>query len=548
MKKRILSIALCLSMLSAVTACGQAEVEKESSQHEQASNEVSASKEESVSAEVKEEPVTITMEIYDRGKYQGFINVDKGDTVMDNKMVNLMKEAALEELNINIEYVAIQTSGAEDKIQALMAAETEPDIFFTYNSDRFLKWAADGALADLTDYVNNTEYGKALSEFLGEDALNCGQLKGRQYAINGRNNNVSQLSSFIRKDLVEAVGMELLEVNDHYAMTPSMLKEALTKIKVEGYVDFPYGLLNAWQCISPITGAFVDDDAFDSKEQLIQNAEDTFFLLDGTKESYRFLNECYNEGLIHPDFALHAVTNLQEMVTNGDCAFWTLAAYQWLSTGSAVHQFHNENPDGEWVAVEIVQEDLSPARYYKANPGTAWGMVSSNCENVEAAVRLISWLNTDETAHLLTNHGVEGETYTVDADGDYVLTDTSYFSGAQDMNMWLNNCSCTRNEEDFLRSFRKANTENDPKNITAYEDAFRIATSEGKEFRIFPSAVIEAQSEWAADLAENKDNLIIQSITTSTDKFDEVYDRYFEIYMEEGGKQIAEERLATLQK
>lgn len=548
MKKKILAMVLCLSVLSTATACGQAGEEKESSDSNPASYEVSVSTKESSSTEVNEEPVTITMEIYDRGNYQGFIDVDKGDTVADNKIVNLLKEAALEELNINIEYVPISNVGAEDKLQALMAAETEPDIFFTYTADRFLKWATDGALADLTDYVNNTEEGKVLSEFLGEAALNFGQLGGKQYAINGRANNLSQLCSFIRKDLVEAVGMELLEVNGHYAMTPSMLKEAMIKIKEEGFVDFPYGILNLWQCYSPITGAFVDDEAFDSKELLIQNAEDTFFLLDGTKESYRFLNECYNEGLIHPDFVLHALTNLQEMVTAGDCAFWSFAAWQWLSQGSAVNQFHIENPDAEVVAVEIVQEDLSPARYYKANPGTAWGMVSSNCENVEAAVKLISWLNTDETAHLLTNHGIEGETYTVDADGDYVLTDGAYFGGNQDMNMWLNNCKCTQNEEDFLRAFRKRNTENDPKNITAYEDAFRIATSEGKEFRVVPSAVIEAQSEWAADLAENKDNLIIQSITTSTDKFDEVYDSYFEIYMEEGGKQIAEERLATLQK
>lgn len=115
------------------------------------------------------------------------------------------------------------------------------------------------------------------------------------------------------------------------------------------------------------------------------------------------------------------------------------------------------------------------------------------------------------------------------------------------MNMWLNSCPCQMEAEDIIRAYRKNNPANNEKNLIAYGDAYMIATSEGKEYRILPSAVIEASNEWATSLAENKDNLIIGSITSTIDKFDEVYDRYFEVYMEEGGSQVAEERLATLQ-
>ena len=545
MKKRLLAVILSLSMLCAFTACGQNGVQKESVNAGFVSSESKASTDKEEVA--NEEPITITMGIFDRGSYSGFINVNAGDSVIDNRFVNLMKEAVLEELNINLEYVAIPRSEEITKIQTLMAAKNEPDIFFTYSSDQFLMWTEDGALADLTEYVNNTEEGQALSEFLGDSVMEYGQVDGKQYAINGVAYSRSQLSSFIRKDLVEAVGMELIEVNDHYAMTPSMLEEALIKIKEAGYCEYPFGLLNLWQCLSPINGAFVNDAAFDSPEQLIQNAEDTFFLLDGTKDAYRFLNECYNEGLIHPDFPLYKESNLGEMIAAGECAFWSYAAWKWLGTDGSLEKLYDVQPSAEVVAVEIVQEDQSPARYYKASPVASWGMVSSNCENVEAAVRLISWLNTSETAHMLTSHGIEGETYTVDKDGDKTFIDGSYFKGNQDMNMWLNSCPCQMEAEDTIRAYRKNNPANNEKNLIAYGDAYMIATSEGKEYRILPSAVIEASNEWATSLAENKDNLIIGSITSTIDKFDEVYDRYFEVYMEEGGSQVAEERLATLQ-
>ena len=129
MRKRILATVLCLAMLGSVMACGQTNTTKESSEVKPVQSEsiVSTEKQEDV---VEKEPVTITMEIFDRGNpYKWYEN--SNDTVLDNKYVNMMKEAVLEELNINLEYVAIPRSEEITKIQALMAAKNEPDIFFT---------------------------------------------------------------------------------------------------------------------------------------------------------------------------------------------------------------------------------------------------------------------------------------------------------------------------------------------------------------------------------------------------------------------------------
>lgn len=545
MRKRILATVLCLAMLGSVTACGQTNTTKESSEVKPVQSEsvVSTEKQEDV---VEKEPVTITMEIFDRGKPAAWYE-NSNDTVLDNKYVNMLKEAVLEELNINLEYVAIPRSEENTKIQALMAAKNEPDIFFTYSRDQYLLWAGDDALADLTEYMNNTEAGRSLSAYLGEDVLEFGQLGGKQYSINAPVFGGSQLCSFIRKDLVEAVGMELLEVNGHYAMTPSMLEEALTKIKTAGYCEYPYGILNAWQSISPINGAFVDDKQFDTPEEIVQNAEDTFFLVDGTKEAYRFLNKCYNNGLIHPDFVLYKETNLGEQIAAGECAFWSYAAWKWIQGAeSSAATLYGAQPDAEIVAVEIVQEDLSPARYYKSAAGGVYGMVSSNCENVEAALELISWLNTSETAHILTRHGIEGETFERDKEGDLVHIADAAYNYYVDMNLWMNYCPCRKTAENIIKDYIKTNAGLDERLLTLFSDAYWISISEGKENRVLAGAVINSANEWATSLAENKDNLVVGSITTTIEKFDEVYDKYLEVYLKEGGSQIAQERLESI--
>ena len=552
MKKQVLAVVLSVLLALSTGACGSREAgedKRSTGMESQGSGAEGSGTEPAGEIETAEgeEPVTITMEIFDRGNLGAWVDADAGESVIDNRYVNLMREAVREELNIDLQYVAIPRSEEITKIQTLMAAKNEPDIFFTYSSDQFLKWAGDGALADLGTYVTDTEEGRKLQEFLGDAVINSGKVHGKQVAINGANYNYAQLASFIRKDLLDKVGVELRELNGHYALTASELEDALLKIKKAGFCEYPYALLNMWQCLEPITGAFVDDASFDSQEELIQNAEDTFFTLPGTKEAYRFLNKCYNEGLINPDFPLYKEENLTEMVASGEAAFWSYAAWKYLGKDGALDSFYAIEPQAEVVSLEIIQEDGTPARYYKGSPMASYGMVSANCQNVEAAFRLIAWMNTSEKAHLLTAHGIEGENYVADQDGDLIFLEDSEYVGNADMNMWQNNCSCKKSDEDILRLYVKNNTGVvSDKNIETYQQSYKVSTSEGKVSRLIPQSIIVSANEWALSLSENADNLIIGSITATVEKFDDVYDRYYEVYMEEGGAQIAEERLASL--
>ena len=179
-------------------------------------------------------------------------------------------------------------------------------------------------------------------------------------------------------------------------------------------------------------------------------------------------------------------------------------------------------------------------------------MVSSSCENVEAALELINWFMTSEDAHLITHHGTEGEHFEYQDGKIVAITDNENATeriSCGDLNILLNYDPCTSDEEVFAEKNRQDFEKKgyDESLIDVYMDAQQIAVSEGKF--VFPAINenIQASIDYAAELSENSNNLWIGSITAPAGEFDEVFDNYYEIYMNEGGSQMAQQRLEAYQ-
>ena len=542
MKNKILAVILSITMAMSIMACGSDGSEKsevKSSEKSEQSESTKQSESSAASEEaVAEEPVTITVEVYDRVD----MTAEYG-TPIDNKWANMMKEKALEEINVDLQYVAIPRSEDEAKIQTLLASGDAPDIFYAYGKTSFVNWAENACLADLTPYLE-TGAGKELADFLGEDFLEYGQIGGVQYAVNSKAyGTLGNRTCFVRKDLLEKVGVELGELNGHYAITPSKLMDGMTKIKEQGLCDYPIGMTSEDITRDAIIGAFISESAV-TDEYLIQNVPYTYYLLDGTKEAFRYLNNCYNSGLINPDFPLFGQTELGEQIASGQVAFF---AYTFYSLESYMDALHNAEEDAEIVAVELIHEDGSPAYYATATGVGAYCMVSNTCENVEAALKLIHWFMTSETAHLITQHGTEGEHFEV-VDGVYTVIDAEYNKvdrvRCNDLNIALNSDPCWSDEAYLALSEKEVQNSYHAKTAQARIDGTALSWSEGKFQFPAVNTVIQASTDYAVELAENADNLINESIMTTVDKFDEVYDNYYEIYMNEGGSQYAEEALA----
>lgn len=528
--KKVLSMMLAFGMVLSMTACGNTNGEtnaagttqsKETSQSETSAGET---------VEVKEEPVTITVEVFDRGDMP-----ESYGTPIDNKWVTMIKEKALEELNINIEYVPIPRAEEVTKIQALMAAGTEPDVFYTYDALKFTEWASDGALADLSEYMD-TDAGKSIKEYLGEATLANGIVSGYQYSIPCPRYDCGTFSHFARKDLFDKVGVEFREINGHYGITPSELEAALVKIKEAGLCDYPYDMISG----GILPGAFNTEEI--TEEIQVRGLE----FSDGYKEAYRYANKLYNQGLINPDYPLYNSENLTEMISSGTVAFW--GQNYWLGTDAA-DALYVAQPDAEIVAVELLHEDGTPSVFDMYAPVGAYGLVSSSCENVEAAVELLNWFATNDEVHMLLSHGIEGVNYEI-KDGIVTQIDPEFNAKDRirttDLNLYLNNDPCTKEIEDFNRVMGNSMTKLWGEKIAnTYLQAHSIAISEGKYYAAVINSVIQSSIDYAAELKENKSNLGLNSVVAPVDKFDEVFDEYYKVYMEEGAQQVADEKWAV---
>lgn len=546
-KNKVVSTLLCVAVSLSMAGCGSstdqaaADVDSSAESTQEAAESEQGGQESAEGEQKREETVTITVEVFDRGEYPE----DLG-TITDNKWTRMMQDKVMEELNIDLQFAAIPRSDEVTKIQALMAADSEPDIFYTYDQAQVIQWAGAEALADLAPYLE-AGGGKELSDYLGEEILKYGMIEGKQYAVNAPRYDQGQYCCFIRKDMLDKVGVELGELNGHYAMKPSELKDAMLKIKEAGLCDYPIAIRNSHDSRACIEGAFLTDS---SDEGWAQTRYDGYFTVDkeGDKEGLRFLNGCYNEGLINPDFALYDFNNISEMIAAGQVAFWS--DDYWLFP-DYLNALYEAEPEAEVVAMELTHEDGTPAYYEKYAPIGAYGMVSSSCEDVEAAVEVLNWLITSEDAHLIIHHGVEGENFEYQ-NGEIVALhpDAEQWQterGGGDLDVMLNNDPCSADSELAAQGLREKYAIKYPeygeKIADAELDGKEIAVSEGKV--AFPpiNEVIQSELDYVAELGENSTNLVISSITAPADKFDETFESCYEIYMNDGGEARQQERL-----
>lgn len=146
---------------------------------------------------------------------------------------------------------------------------------------------------------------------------------------------------------------------------------------------------------------------------------------DGMRDLLKVLNQWFEEGLIHPDFAAMGSTDVRAYMSSGK-GFMS-AGY----AGSSIQNITNaaletdKNFKLTAVATAEATKGVEP-KYQSATPRvgttTKGTCISTKCENVEAAARLIDFYFTEE-GYMLNNFGIEGTTYTKSADGKVTYTD-----------------------------------------------------------------------------------------------------------------------------
>ena len=340
--------------------------------------------------------------------------------------------------NVTLQPTNIPFSDATEKRSLLISAGDAPQIIPLVYTGEDAPFVSSGAVLPMSDYVDlMPNFQKYVEEWdLGDMIDNLRQDDGKYYMVPGLQEvSVPVFSMIIRKDVFDEAGAEVPETWDE-------LRVALEKIKAKhpdskpladgfegqsmlNYAAHAFGTVAGWGFGN---GTFWDEGA----------GEFTYAATsDGYKEMVEYFHGLVEDGLLDPETLTTtsdgSVNELSEKVANS-------AVFAASGASGTVAEFQlalqEADPDAEFELVQIAPPG-GPAGEV-VEPRNFWHgfMISAEAKDdphFVALVQFLDWLYYSPDAREMLRWGVEGETYTKDADGTITI-DPDYSLDAYNIN------------------------------------------------------------------------------------------------------------------
>ncbi len=484
----------------------------------------------------------ITVEVFNRG------NVGGTDPI-NNYYTDWIKKKVLEELNIGVTFVAVSRSEETTQLNNLMAAGTAPDISFTYSGDLITNYKSQGGILNLTPYIE--EFLPDLKAFLGPDKALAGrdmiyrnqdQTTSETFSIPARRMNVAQNITFIRKDWLDKLGLELPKTTEEFVEALRQFKEKdpgnVGKDKV---IPFTMSRDVRWRA-STLLDSFIDPNLSD-KDRWINTVSDRNFLQPGYKEGFRLLNKMFNEGLIDPEFALYNDdTGSDNLIKSGVVgAFIHNWDQAFRDTPGLLRDLKVNVPDAELVACDPFVNAAGKTAKGQYDAAGLNFFIPSFSKNPEGALRYANWISKFENRYYL-QIGDEGVTHEVinglpklkTVEGEKIM------NSAQNLDYtFVINGLDVGDPEKYSQAL--ANSYNvDPQLII---DAYTYAMKDARPALIVP-VVIESAGPVNETLIDKGLTLMSQAVTCKPEEFDKVWDDGIADWLASGAQDVVNERAA----
>ncbi|HZG83634.1 extracellular solute-binding protein [Paenibacillus sp.] len=484
------------------------------------------------------ERVTLKVEVFDRG------NSPAGMTITDNYLTNYIQEHFGDPNNIDVEYVPVPRSEEVEKLNVLMASGSDvPDIVFTYDPNVFNRYAKQGGLTDVGPLSD--QYGPNLKSFLGEDVLKYGRYEGTQYAIPAKRSIVGKYASFIRKDWLDQLNMEVPDTTEELYNALKAFKEQ-DPGQTGGQV-IPLGMTIASAQYEPLIWSFIKPVTEEERYTLTQQlgANDYPVLLPGFKDALQFMNKLYNEGLMSKDFALDKdKKKLGEDVSSGKVGFYSEDDINPFYENGSYATLQKNVPGAVLLPVDAYSdsEGKHPKPMYA--PNGMYIMIPKSSKRAAEAVKYLDWMATQDNLFKLQN-GVEGENYVLE-DGLPVVVENPT---EEALNRLYNvgDMVIVSNGKQFgsMEQNLKARAMQMPRQFKAeVEAAQQIANTD-----VIPPVLldrpIEAQTKYGTTLQDKFNEMIVKTTMAKPEQFESVYETMMKDYMASGGQAILDERTAV---
>lgn len=364
--KRVIALALCLVMVFAIAGCDK-----------------------------KAEDDVPTLVWYVHGDSQP-------DVAAVMEEVNKITVPAI---GAKVDLKFIEQAAYNEKMQMMMAANTEFDICFTGYVNDYRNAVKRGGLLQLDDLLKDyPDLKKVIPDYMWEST----RFEGGIYAIPNLQIITRQWNMYTFKDLADKYGLEDIEINNLADVEPYLEKIAKNEPKY-----YP---------IRANFGTTFYDSEF--KEELIQSQ--VFAFIDdkgeiadidykGYKEinliAARRLHDWFKKGYIRADAA--SVSDDTQDQNAGKYAVW-IEKYKPGILDEMKLKYGKE----------VVTKQISDNILYHGAPDAMTG-ISKTSKNPEKALELLQLVNTDKKLYNLICFGIEGKHYTLDDDGRVVYIENA---------------------------------------------------------------------------------------------------------------------------
>ncbi len=383
--KRCGALLMATAML-AVSGCGQQGTDSQESQTKEAESKSSEGSEESQGSEEQQERVTLTIAVPTDDSIEDF------DT---NYYTQVLEEAA----NVDLEFVMMPIStDYKDKLSLMISSgEDLPDIFIhnLIGADEQLAYGQAGYFLPLTEYFNDPEamptfYANVPEEDRQYMISYMTQADGNIYSAPNyvpQPNNEYSYRVWINVDWLEAVDMDMPTTTDEFYEVLKAFREK--DPNGNGIADeIPMvGAKNGWRC-QPLNFLMNAFEYVGSSSEVYCYVEDgkivPAFATDAWKEGLTWINKLVSEELLSPLTFTQEDAQMQAMIQNEEVQL--VGCY---AAGGDYHSSGATSAGSYELLAPLTGPDGTCYATYSASTPDGRFVITKDCENVDAAVRLM---------------------------------------------------------------------------------------------------------------------------------------------------------------
>ncbi len=478
------------------------------------------------------EKVNLEIPVYERA-FEGW-------NVTDNYYTRWVQKEFGDKYNINVKFVPITRTSEVTDYEQLLASHKAPDIIFHYDMPQALAYYSEDVMQEL-NYDEIAFYAPTYWKNMGDTINHYGKVDGKNAFFFAARPAVDNFTTLIRQDWVEKVGMKAEDLT-----SLEKLNEMLAKWK-----DAGLGVLGGSLTQNNYIFSYPFRDwPIDPKQRALYSDLGVADLTSPAGEKWlRNLNYQYNNGLIDKEFYLRndEAKTKAEFVAGKTGTF----GFYMASNTDVIAATLKNNPEAKFAVLPAtagVPEGNKPQQRAYWPFGFIMGINYESSDLERAAVWMyLEWLSQPDNLFFFQN-GVEGQNYTLDADGIAVknpdFKGESVLSQNNNKDYWALVIESAQypdpvvTRKAYKKQWSPAGYEYLVDDLLKYYDQ----TAEFRTPDAMFSVVLDTVNEYKADLNALFQELYIKCVLAKPDEFDKVYESAKKQYLESGYQEILDEK------